>query len=408
MVKRSRKIIFINRFFYPDISATSQILSDLAFSLAQQGYDIKIVTSQMRYDKPECKLAANEIIKDVKIKRIKTTRFGRASLLGRGVDYLSFYISCFIELMLSVNKDTIVVAKTDPPLISVIAALAIFFKRGILINWVQDLFPEVADKLGVHILQGKLGCCIKYLRNISLRIAEKNVVLGFKMKEYICNEGLNSGQVEIIPNWSDISLEDNEKKTSLDLREKWDLRNKFVIGYSGNMGRAHEFDTIIDVADKLKDFNDIRFLFIGDGAKKQYIEERIHNLKLENFIFKDYQPREQLVNSLTVPDIHLISLLPELEGFIVPSKFYGIAAVAKPTLFIGSQTGELSSLLEKHQAGFSVKVGDSDKAVNIIMELYDDSSKVEELGNNAHIAYKNYYTREKATENWQLILDSVV
>ena len=138
-----KKIIFINRYFYPDHSATSQMLSDLAFGLAtnSDGKEIHIVTSQQRYDDPAAKLAAYKQIEHVHIHRVKTTRFGRQNLIGRACDYLSFYFSAGVKLFKLTKKGDTLVAKTDPPLISVIAAIVVQLKKAHLVNWLPDLFP---------------------------------------------------------------------------------------------------------------------------------------------------------------------------------------------------------------------------------------------------------------------------
>ncbi len=148
------KIIFINRFFYPDHSATSQMLSDLAFGLVSDCHEkeVHIVTSQQRYDDPSAKLIAYEVVKQVHIHRIKTTQFGRKNLIGRTIDYISFYLSAAIKLFQLTKKNDILVAKTDPPLISVVVALIAWIKKAELINWLQDLFPEVAAALGVKFV----------------------------------------------------------------------------------------------------------------------------------------------------------------------------------------------------------------------------------------------------------------
>ena len=107
------KIIFINRYFYPDHSATSQILSDLAFELARRGYTITVVASRQLYDKPDVVLEARDTVGGVSVHRVKTTRFGRTNLAGRAVDYVTFYFSAFVLLARLVHKGDIVVAKTD-------------------------------------------------------------------------------------------------------------------------------------------------------------------------------------------------------------------------------------------------------------------------------------------------------
>ena len=112
------RIIFLNRFFFPDHSATSQILTDLAFHLAGCGIDVRVVTSQQRYDDPNAYLPETESIGRVAIYRISTTRFGRSALIGRGFDYLSFYSSACRSVLAWAKPGDVLVAKTDPPLLS--------------------------------------------------------------------------------------------------------------------------------------------------------------------------------------------------------------------------------------------------------------------------------------------------
>src|SRR5690606_15284067 len=119
------------------------------------------------------------------------------------------------------------------------------------------------------------------------------------------------------------------------LRQQWRLDGHFVVGYSGNMGEAHEFDTILDAAEQLRAHGRVRLLFIGGGKHRTYVERVAAERGLYNGIFKPYQPRERLSDSLSAADVHVISLRPEFQGLIVPSRFYGVAAIGRPCLHIG-------------------------------------------------------------------------
>src|SRR5215210_4308948 len=88
-----RRVVFVNRYFYPDLSATSQILTDLAFHLAANGVAVTVVTGRQTYTDPKVSLPAREMISGVDVIRVKTTGFGRMRLLGRAFDYTSFYIA---------------------------------------------------------------------------------------------------------------------------------------------------------------------------------------------------------------------------------------------------------------------------------------------------------------------------
>ena len=176
-----KRLIFLNRYFFPDHSATSQILSDLAFHLAKRGRDVHVITSQQLYDDRKAHLPAEEIVRGVHIHRIPTTRFGRSALLGRGLDYLSFYASMWRSMCALTRPNDILIAKTDPPLISVLAMLAARRRGARLVNWLQDIYPEVATQLGVPLFNGPVSHFLCSLRDKSLNEAAANVVVGDQM-----------------------------------------------------------------------------------------------------------------------------------------------------------------------------------------------------------------------------------
>ena len=397
------KIVFVNRFFYPDHSATSQILTDLAFHLAKTGIAVHVITGRQVYDDPDSTLSSNDLIQEVRVSRVWTTRFGRQNLLGRTFDYLTFYLSAAWSLFALLKPGDIVVAKTDPPLISVVAAMVVKSRGAKLINWIQDLFPEVAGALGVGEIKGLEGL-LRSVRNWSLGTATKNVVIGDGMARKLIEEGIQPGAIQVIHNWADgcaIQPVDRDKN---DLRREWNLQDVFVVGYSGNMGRAHEFGTILNAAQALSYAEDITFLFIGSGAKQAWIMREVTERDLKNVVFKPYQPRDQLALSLSVPDVHLISLQPSLEGLIVPSKFYGIAAAGRPTIFIGSKNGEISHILRKAQCGFSVEIGQDEEVSRIIRELADHHETCLRLGRLAHTLFNQRFDTRHAMQAWEAVI----
>lgn len=394
------KVIFINRYFYPDHSATSQLLTDLAFAFAQRDVEIHVIACRQIYDNPAAKLAADEVIQNVRVHRVWTSRFGRGNLGGRVLDYLTFYVSAFFCLLRLAKKNDTIIAKTDPPLISVVAAIVALTRRAKLINWIQDLFPEVAAALGVKGMKGPVFAVLRALRNWSLKIATVNVVIGELMAQRLCSQGIPSERITVIQNWADgdlirpIAPEDNP------LRQEWGLQDKFVVGYSGNLGRAHEFGTVLDAAENLKPDPRIIFLIIGGGAQLEKIKAETSARGLDNFVFKPYQPRERLAESLSVPDVHLISLKPELEGLIVPSKFYGIAAAGRPAIYIGDGEGEIALILQQNMAGFAVAQSQSQGLANTLNKLINKRSEASQTGINARSSLVNYYSRNIAISKW--------
>lgn len=402
------RIIFLNRYFYPDHSATSQLLSDLAFQLAEVGQTVHIVTSQQIYDDPAARLPSNEIVRGVQIHRVATTRFGRSNLIGRGLDYLAFYWSTWRRVVSLAQAGDILVAKTDPPLLSVLAIYAAKQRSLRLINWLQDLYPEVAVELGVPLLKGPLGGAIAFLRNRSLRLADGNVVLGTSMAARVRGFGGAEDRIHIIPNWTNDEEIVPVPPTENPLRHEWQLEDKFVVGYSGNLGRAHEFETLLAAAERLRDDLRIVFVFIGGGKKLDELIKRVHARRLERtFRFFPYQDRAVLKYSLSVPDVHWISLPPQLEGLIFPSKLYGIIAAGRPVIAVTAPDGEIASLVRRYECGFVIAPGDSDSLSSKILLLAKDIRTCKQMGIGARAMLDAKFTRQQLFARWRQLLATI-
>jgi glycosyltransferase involved in cell wall biosynthesis len=403
-----KRLIFLNRFFYPDHSATSQILSGLAFHLAQAGHPVEVITSQQLYDDPEARLPAREVVKGIRIRRVATTQFGRSALLGRGIDYLSFYASMWRSLRDLVRPDDIIIAKTDPPLISILAMHVAKNRGAHLVNWLQDIYPEVAVQLGVPFLRGPINQGISYLRDRSLKAASANVAVGHRMAEQVLSRGTAPDRIHVIHNWSEDHEISPVRHRDNPLRREWGLDDKFVVGYSGNLGRAHEFNTILAASELLKDHPRIVFVCIGGGHGFGQLAQRVKERGLDQtFRFVPYQDRALLKYSLGVPDIHWISLRPELEGLVVPSKFYGIAAAGRPIIAITSKDGEIGRLVQQHSCGIVIEPGNAEALADALVCLSTNEEHVTEMGLRARAMLDAHFTRLQAFERWRMVLHNI-
>lgn len=394
------RVIFVNRYFYPDMSATSQMLFDLSCRLAQQGVQVHVVCSDQLYDDPAARLEAKETIHGIQVYRTWTSHFGRARLIGRAIDYASFYMTGSARLLGLVRRGDTVVAKTDPPLISILAAAVVKLRGARLVNWLQDVFPEVASHLGANPLPPWLDRRLKNLRDYSLNVAHINVVLGTRMREHLERRRIPSAQIRVIENWADGDAVIPKSVESCELRTQLGIADKFVVAYSGNLGRAHEFETLLGAAEQLRSDPDVVFLMIGGGAKMQHLRTAVEASQLSNFQFLPYQPREQLSDSLAAADVHLACLLPQLEGLIVPSKFYGILAAGRPAIFIGDTDGELARVINSSNCGATVAVGDAHALVQAIQGLRADRAAREQMGSRARSLFVERYTAARAARQW--------
>ncbi len=380
---RPSKLIFVNRYFAPDQSATSRMVSDLAFRLAERGLAVEVVTSRQLYENPRAELPAREVLHGVTVHRVPTTARGRGRTAGRALDYVSFHAAAAYRLWRQLAPGDVVVAKTDPPLISVTVSNVARWRRALLVNWLQDVFPEVASALTIGVISNRLEGRLIAMRDRSLRRAAMNVVLSEGMRDRLRDHGIDAAGTRVIPNWADTNGIIPQSPADSMSRRRVGLTDQFVVGYSGNFGRAHEFETLLGAARLLKDDSRFVFLMTGAGAKVQDLRRAVTQDKLPNFRFQEHQPTEVLSDSLAASDVHLVSLLPVLEGLIVPSKTYGILAAGRPVIFIGDTCGDIASMIRDHDCGVTVGVGDEQQLAAELRALQASPSRVESMSKNA-------------------------
>ena len=310
-----------------------------------------------------------------------------------------------------------------------------------LVNWTQDLFPEAAAAVGMRAMRPALVRSLAALRDWSLRCAVRNVAIGEHMRARLLALGLPESKIAVIHNWADgdaiaspagaggnadagtrLSVRQTgggrgaggETGAPADaieadpLRREWGLEEKFVVGYSGNLGRVHEFATVLDAAGQLADRDDIVFLFIGGGHQLGALKGEAARRGLSNVQFRPYQPRERLAQSLGACDAHLVTLRPELEGLVLPSKFYGIIAAGRPVLFVGATDGEIAGLVNGARCGRAFRVGDAQALAQCLRGLAEEPARGREWGGNARRLFDARFAMPIAVDRWERLLAEVV
>lgn len=401
---RGQRIIFINRFFHPDLSSTSQMLSDLAPRLSADGFDVHIVCSRQLYDDPNAPLEPEAILGATRIHRVWTSRFGRNAPIGRAADYVTFQISAAAKLLRITRRGDVLIAKTDPPLLSIVAAWVAERRGAHLVNWLQDMFPEIASRLDANPLPASLNGVLKRIRSRSLKVAYMNVAIGERMREFLALEHIPATQVCVIENWADGDAIKPMAPHSSALRRSLSTTAEFVVSYSGNLGRAHEYVTFLEAAALLQRDREVLFLMIGGGAQMRRLRIEVAERGLENFRFLPYQKRESLSDSLGAADVHLACLLPKLEGLVVPSKFYGILAAGRPVIFIGDPDGDLARVIRSSGCGSVVATGDSAALAEEIRRLKLDPGALEATNRKARRLFDESFTLNAAVHKWITLL----
>src|SRR5436309_2123106 len=396
------RIWFINRFFYPDLSATAQILTELAEDLDARGEFVTVITGRTGYLGSGTSLPAWELHKGIEIRRIRCSNFGRRTRLGRVVDYFSFYLAASWYAF-QVQRQDILVVLTDPPMLSVLAAVVRVLKQCRAVCWLQDVFPDIAVQAEV-LREGIISQTLRHLALWSLRRMDRVVVLGRCMERHVLELGLPPERLIRIPNWADGALIRPLDRADNPFLDEVKFRDRFVVMYSGNLGMVHESDTIIGMIRETRSLEHLRFCLVGDGYLKQRLADLARHEQWNHVILLPYQAKERLRYSLAAGDVHLVTLKANMAGLSVPSKIYGIMAAGRPVIFIGPPDSEVAHLVQEAACGFVIEPGDVRGAVQALLSYYRDSAQLEEHGYAARVYFERHCDRSIATQRfWQVL-----
>ena len=182
------------------------------------------------------------------------------------------------------------------------------------------------------------------------------------------------------------------------------IQDRFIVMYSGNLGRVHEFPTIVEMIRRTATLRDICFCFIGEGYEKSWLQSTAEREGCKNVLFLPYQPKEQLRFSLSAADVHLVSLRLHIGGLSVPSKIYGIMASGRPVIFIGPDDCDTAHVVREAACGHVVRPGDSNGAMEALLECYRDPATRARMGKAGRDYFERYCDRRIATHRfWQVL-----
>ena len=370
------RILFINQFFWPDSSATSQQLTDLVGALADRGVEVAVLCGDGGYA-----AAAGSIAPAAEIHRVRALPFARGKI-GRVVSYLSFYVAAFAKA-LTLRRADMVVSMTTPPLISVLGAALKLLRGSRHFIWEQDLYPEIAVDLQYLKAGGLTHRITGLIADAVRRQADGIIVLGPCMRHRLIQRGVASEKIHIAEHWaSSQAIQPMPRPAS-----PADL----VVLYSGNLGMAHDVETIQGAISNLRHDTRIRFLFAGTGNKRQVLAEFCRSEGIESVEFRPFVARDRLSEGLAAGDIGLVTQRDASCGAVVPSKVYGILAAGRPLLFIGPAQATPALLIARHNCGWRVDCGDVQGATDLIAFLAAHPEAVKAAGIRARDALVHCY-----------------
>jgi len=378
-------ILFINRVYPPDDGATGRVLEHIARGFVLQGWDVSVLVTANRNRKSGISFRDGV--------RVVSTGggFSKRTILARALGY-ALMIPMLCAKALVLPKADVVVTMTDPPMLLAIAPLIRLIKGSALIHWAQDLYPEVAEELGVLKPGGAVSRLLGVISTAAMRSHQTTIAVGRCMAALIEKKGIPASSIRIIPNAGVEQEITPVPRGAGTFRKHHGLGEAFVVEYSGNMGRAHEFETTLMAAAALQELgeSDILFLFVGGGPCEGPIRLRVKELRLGNFRFLESQPEGALSESLGAADLHLVTMKKGIAGLVVPSKFYGVMASERPCLFVGPEESEVARVIRELQMGEVIRPNDADSLVSAILKYRDSPSLVAESGLRGRNALGGY------------------
>jgi colanic acid biosynthesis glycosyl transferase WcaI len=385
--------IFINRYYWPDETATAQLLTDLAEGLAEQGKRITVIASRPPGSGP------SEVRRGVTIVRVNSSR-GSKSVRAKAVDYGTFFLASLWRLAQLARAGDNVVALTDPPLLGIGVRVVAGFCRLRCFQWVHDIYPEIAVALTGH----RALRALRPWRNWAWRKSEGCVAIAADMAQMLITAGVDPAKIHRVPNWVPGNLVRPDPAAGPALRRSWGAEGKFVIAYSGNLGRVHDLAAILDLAAALRKETRLLFLFIGDGPQRAAIAAEATRRDLAQVRFLPSQPRASLGAALEAPDVHLVTLQTGCEKLVFPSKLYGAAWAGRPVLYIGPAGSEPGRIVAAAGFGRAFDRAHFADAAQTLRDWSKDPAACAELGAQGR-QFAQAASAARAVAAWGEILD---
>lgn len=404
-------LCIITQFYPPDYAATGQLIEELANQLGEMGFAVNIFTGQPGYAFDQESAPARENLGAVSVQRSRSTRIWAKRLRGKAISGILFCLRAGLHLLkifLTRGQKTagsnVLIVTTAPPFLPILGYLANLCFSLPYICVLYDIYPDIAVELKVVSAQSWLVRGWNLINRAIWKRALKVVVLSDSMKNRVaakCPE--IADKIAVIPTWADPNLIVPIPKPQNWFAQKFNMVDKFTVLYSGNMGRCHDLETILEAATSLRS-EPIQFVFIGNGANRPAFIEKVKDLGLENCLFLPYQDKKNLPYSLTACDLSLISIKSGMEGLVVPSKFYSALATGLPVALISGRNTDLYQLVKKAKCGGAFSNGNSSGLANFIRYLAADREVAQQMGNSGRSYLQENFTLEIVAKKYAQIL----
>ena len=366
------KLLFLTDNFPPEVNAPATRTFEHCREWVKKGVEVTVITCAPNFPEGKVfegyknKLYQVENIEGIRVIRIWTYIAANKGFVKRILDYISFMISSFM-VGLFIKADIIIA--TSPQFFTTISARWLsFWKRKKWIMEVRDIWPESIKAVSA-MKENPAISFFEYLEKRMYKSASKIVVVTDSFKRQLINKHhIDSEKIEVIKNGINLKMFQPQEKDT-ELLKKLNLEGKFIISYIGTHGMAHALDFVLRTAKKIEEYNNIYFLFIGAGAKKEELVLLKEQLKLKNVTMLGIVPKEEVKKYISISDVGLVNL-KKSDTFknVIPSKIFELVGMHKPIL-LGVE-GESKEIIESYNVGLAFEPENIDDFIDKIQQLY--------------------------------------
>ena len=400
------RILIVTQYFWPE----NFKINDIALALKERGHEVLILTGKPNY--PNGKFSKGytffnkrkEFWNGIKIYRSPIIPRGKGKGIQLFVNYISFAIFASIKLLFIKNKfDKIFIYEPSPITVGIPGIVAKYKFKAPLYFWVQDLWPESISAAG-GINNKSVIAILDWLTRFIYKHSKKVLVQSKAFIPYILNQNTEKYKLVYYPN----STENYYKELSTDQELLKTLPKGIKLLFAGNIGEAQSFDTLLQAASILKkELIDVKWIILGDGRMKEYVNLKIKELNLgDNFFLLGAFPSTEMPKYFSCADALIVSLKKDpIFALTIPSKIQSYLACGKP--IITSLDGEGSRIIEEANAGFTSPSEDYEGLVaNIKKFLTLSNEEQKKLGQNGRAYFNIEFEREILVDKLEKILDN--
>jgi colanic acid biosynthesis glycosyl transferase WcaI len=404
------RILFLTENCPPETNAAASRVHERAVFWQRWGHHVTVLTTAPNF--PQGRLFdgyrnrwwQRETLDGIEIIRVKTFITANQGVVLRTLDFLSFMVSAFIAGMFLRRPD--VVVATSPQFFTAIGGWAIAALRRLpFVFELGDLWPRSIVAVGA-LRAGRIVDLLERIELFLYRRATTVVALTYAFKHDLVARGIPVGKIVVIRNGVDLARY-RPRARDLERAKSLGVAGKFVVGYIGTHGLAHDLGNVLAAAERLSAERAVAFLLVGAGANRERLIAEAQRRALANVVFVPMQPKDAMASIWSICDIALVHLknAPAFSE-VIPSKIFEAMAMGLPILLV-SPDGEASQILAEDGAGLWAPAGDPTALAEAIRRLFEDTTLRDTLAQRSLAAAQNH-TRERQAALFIAVLEKVV